>query len=255
MINFRSDIGIKKSKRRIVYMSISISFTILIIILVAILLLKYNVEGEKNLPFEITNILIVSTVDAIGNDDSENRWNLSILQNNDIYIDIKEKSGVEKKDSFKKITLQNFNLISTPQKGEPKIYHPIDDKDLIYLYKDENLIEDKIEYKASSNSNLKKLEIARNGGIVSFSSCSNNIATYISNEDTEIRYDGSILNKVNINEEELKYEISFDIIVEMESNKKYQARIDLKLPLDNLITEGTVKKEIKDFDNIVFKRI
>ena len=88
MIEFRED---KKSKKKIVYISIGIFIAIIVVTLIAIQLLKYQVEGEKNLPFEITDMLIVSTGDGIGNEDVENRWNLVVLQNNDIYIEIKER--------------------------------------------------------------------------------------------------------------------------------------------------------------------
>ena len=254
MIEFKNEIGIKKNTNRVIYICIGVFFAVLIIVLVAMFLLKYHVEGEKKLPFEITEMLIISTADGIGEDNEGNRWNISILQNNDIYINIKEKISKEKPDSLKKIILQNFNINNGPEKGEPKIYHPTDDKDLIYLYKEENQILDKAEYNVATSSNVKKMQISKEGGIVSFSSCSTNIARYISNEDTQIKYDGSLLNKVNITEEQIQYTITFDIIVEMESGKKYKGSITLELPLKDLITDGTVKKEIKSFDNIVFKR-
>ena len=252
MIEFRED---KKSKKKIVYISIGIFIAIIVVTLIAIQLLKYQVEGEKNLPFEITDMLIVSTGDGIGNEDVENRWNLVVLQNNDIYIEIKEKTDENRKEHLKSVTLQNFNISNGPQKGEPKIYHPVNDKDLIYLYKDENLVQDKIEYNVASKNNIKKLELGPDGGILSFSSCSTNVAYYISNEDTEMKYDATLLNKVGISEEQLKYQINFDIIVEMESNKKYKATITLDLPLSNLLSEGTVQDEKTDFSNIIFKRL
>ena len=255
MIEYKSNIIKIESRKKIIYICILIAILILIFIFVAMNFLKYQVEGEKKLPFEITNMLIVSTADGIGKEDPNNRWNLSILQNNDIYIDIKNKSYNGKNDSIKKIVLENFTITNGPQEGEPKIYHPVNDKDLIYLYKDENLVYDKIEYNVAPTNNIKKLEIARNGGIVSFSSCSYNVATYISNDENEIKYDATLLNKVGINEEEVKYEINFDIIVEMESSKKYKSSINLNLPLDNLLQKGTIKMEIKDFSNIVFKRV
>lgn len=255
MIEFRSDITKIKSQNKIIFISIFIAIFILILIFIAMNLLKYQVEGEKKLPFEIANMLIVSTADGIGKEDTENRWNLSILQNNDIYIDIKTKSSDKKNDSIKKIILENFVIINGPQEGEPKIYHPVNDKDLIYLYKDENLVLDKIEYNVAPTKNIKKLEIARNGGIISFSSCSYNIANYISNDENEIKYDATLLNKVGINEDEIKYEINFDIIVEMESSKKYKSSINLNLPLDNLLQKGTIQMEVQDFSNIIFKRV
>ena len=252
MIEFRED---KKNKKKIVHICLGIFGICIVVTLIAIQLLKYQVEGEKNLPFEITNMLIVSTGDGSGNEDQENRWNLVVLQNNDIYIEIKGKTDENRSEHFKKITFENFNISNGPLKGEPKIYHPTDDKDLIYLYKDENVVQDKIEYNVASRCNIKKMELGPDGGIVSFSSCSTNVSHYISNEDTEIKYDATLLKKVGISEEQLKYQISFDIIVEMESNKKYKANMILDLPLNNLLTEGTVQEEKMDFSNVIFKRV
>ena len=99
------------------------------------------------------------------------------------------------------------------------------------------------------------MELANDGGLVTFSSCSKNIAQYVSDEDTEIKYDGSLLQKVNINEEQLKYSLGFDIIIETVSEKKYKASITLDIPMDNFINDGLAKKEIKDNEKIIFKRI
>ena len=51
------------------------------------------------------------------------------------------------------------------------------------------------------------------------------------------------------------YDINFDIVIEMESKKKYKATLNVQLPLESLIQEGIVQKEITDFNNIIFKRI
>lgn len=250
MIEFRDE---KKTKTKTIYIGIVILVIIVVITIVASQLLKYQVEGEKNLPFSISKFLIISTADGMNHDTSDSLWNLEISQTNDIYIEINKNN--DKNDLLKKITLQNFNIISSPQKGEPRFYQPVNDKDLIYLYKDENIVNDKIEYNVSTNNNIKKHEISNTGGIISFSSCNNNIASYVSNSDTQIQYDGTLLTKTNIMDEEIKYQISFDIIVEMESNKAYKATITLDLPPDNLRETGTVQHELSDFDNIVFKRI
>ena len=99
------------------------------------------------------------------------------------------------------------------------------------------------------------MELASNGGIITFSSCSTNLAQYQSDDDTEIKYDGSILEKSNISESQLKYRLSFDVVIETVSGKKYKATVSLDLPLDNITKDGTVKKEIKEKDKIIFKRI
>lgn len=251
MIEFRS----KKPKNKKIYISIILAVIVIILAVVGAKLLQYSEEGEKNLPFKIEKMTIISSADGKGIEGTENRWNFEIIQNNDVYFKIDEIKNATRTDSFKKITLQNFNIVETPQIGEVKFYHPVEDKDLIYVYKDENIVNEKIDYNVSGNSNVKKQEITKEEAIVSFSSCNNNLGTYTSNEDTEIKYDGTLLGKIGKNEDEIKYKISFDMIVEMESNKKYKATFNLDLPLGNIVSEGMIKKEITEFNDIVFKRV
>ena len=51
-----------------------------------ILILRYQVEGESNLPFKITKISIVESVEGMENQGAAEKWNLNVNQNNDIYI-------------------------------------------------------------------------------------------------------------------------------------------------------------------------
>lgn len=251
MIEFREE----KQKSKKIYISIALVVIVIILAVVGSKLLQYSEEGEQNLPFKIEKMTIISSADGKGIEGTENRWDFEIIQNNDVYFEINEIKNETRTDSFKKITLQNFNIIENPQIGEIKFYHPVKDKDLIYVYKDENLANEKIEYTVSGNNNVKKQEITKEEAIVSFSSCNSNLGTYTSNEDTEIKYDGTLLEKIGKAEEELKYKISFDMIIEMESNKKYKASFNLDLPLEKLISEGTIKKEITELNNVVFKRV
>lgn len=257
MINFKKDITKYKKygNKQTIYICVGIAIFFIMLVVIAMQLLKYHVEGETKLPFDLSKVLIISTADAVGKEDSENLWDLSILQNNDIYIQIDLDRASAKNDTLRKVYLENFDIINAPQKGEPKIYRPTNDKDLIYLYKEENLVTNSLEYVVSNKNNIKNLEISKDGGLVSFSSSSINVAQYVSNDDSEIKYDGTLLKKADISEEQVKYDINFDIIVEMESKKKYKATITLTLPLNGLIDNGTVQKELESLDNIVFKRI
>lgn len=251
MIEFKEN---KITKQKSIYFSISFIVIIIVIAIVAIKLLQYNEEGEKNLPFLISKITVISTADGIEKEETQNKWDLSILQNNDIYIEIEKKENENRNDFFKKVTLENFKIIENPQKGEITFYQPTNDKDIIYEYREENKTNEKVEYAVGKNNNLKKLEITKDSGIVSFSACVNNLENYISNEETEIKYDGSLLKKINVKEEEIKFKISFDLLIEMESNKEYKATFTLELPNGNIEAEGIVKKEITDFKDVIFKR-
>ena len=51
-----------------------------------ILVLRYHVEGESNMPFKITKISIIESVEGTENQGTVEKWNLNVNQNNDIYM-------------------------------------------------------------------------------------------------------------------------------------------------------------------------
>ena len=76
--------------KKIIHIFIAILITVLIATIIALLILKYNVEGEDNLPFELSKIMVISTAEGndIEGEQTENKWNLKLSQNNDIYLEI-----------------------------------------------------------------------------------------------------------------------------------------------------------------------
>ena len=66
---------------------------VLIIAVVALLILKYDVEGEKNMPFKLSSIIVASTAEGIQNENDEYKWDAEIYQNNDIYINIEKNKN------------------------------------------------------------------------------------------------------------------------------------------------------------------
>ena len=59
----------------------------------------------------------------------------------------------------------------------------------------------------------------------------------------------------NIKPEDLQTKIFFDITIKLKSGKIYQTTIDLDIPSQDIIEEGTKGIEITDLNNIIFKRI
>ena len=83
-----------------------------------------------------------------------------------------------------------------------------------------------------------------------------NLGEFISDEESEeITYDGRLLNKLGITNENIKLEFSFDIIVEIADGIKYKGTILLNMPEDTMFTDGKSTIEINNFEDIVFKRI
>ena len=55
---------------------IAICIIILLILTTWIIIFKYQVEGENNIPFKLSKIMIVSTAEGVENNLEEGKWNL-----------------------------------------------------------------------------------------------------------------------------------------------------------------------------------
>lgn len=228
---------------------------VLILIIVILLILKYEVEGEKNMPFQLGKIMIISTAEGIQKEEPQKTWDLNLMQNNDVYIEIDKNKNYKDTEIIEKITLDNFKVISNTQVGELVIYRPTTNENKTYEYSNDFIINNKLEYIGSEQTNIKNLELANQGGMILFRYCIKNVSEYSSDEDEQIKHDGTLLSKTGIELEQIQSEVSFDITITLKSGISYKGTINLKLPVGNLIEEGTSSIKITDFSNIVFKRI
>lgn len=234
-----------------VVMIIVIIFAILCI--GGILILKYQVEGESNMPFKITKISIVESVEGIETEGADEKWNFNVNQNNDIYVYIEKNSAYGKTEIIDSVEINNMSINKQNDSGEIKMYKPVTDEKRMFINSQENEITD-IVYKGELESNMKEQKISNQGGIVAFRYAINNLSQYISENDEEIDH-SKLLKLTNIKQEDLQTNLTFNIIIKLTSGKKYQAPISLDIPSDEIIEKGTVGKEITDLNNIIFKRI
>ena len=229
-------------------------FCIIVILMgVASVMLKYEVEGEKNLPYSLSKIFVVSTVEGNQTDDGQNIFNINVKQVNDLYFYIEKSSSTN--ETIKQITLTNFNVTTAPQKGQLAIYRPTGEIDNLYTYSEQNYLNSSLTYTGASIDDLKTLEISNTGGVIGCRMSLDELGVFVSNETTEIVYDGSLLNNLGINIEDIKFSISFDIQIETSANVVYQGTISLELPAQDLIEKGSSNFEITDFGEVVFKRV
>jgi len=217
------------------------------------IMVKYEVEGEKALPYSISKIFVISTVEGKQADDGQNIWNVNVKQANDLYYYIDKTSETD--ETIKQITIENFAVTKSPAKGEIAIYRPTGDLENLYTYSEQNYLNQNITYTGAAVDDLKTLEISNTGGVIGCRVALDNLGTYISNESTEITYDGTLLQSIGINLEDIKLGLSFDILIETNQNVTYKGTISIELPGQDLIEKGASNFEIKDFGDIVFKRI
>ncbi len=243
----------KEKKKQMIKMSIAIIILVIIILLVITIMIRYQVEGDKNMPFNLSKIIVIST--AEGNEtDGKKKWNFDVFQNNDIYfyIDKNENYWGEEK-TLKSVTIENINITKAPTKGEIKTYMPNSVEGRLFSYKDEYIVNDKLEFKGAEESNPQTLEIGSNGGSLLLSFSNTGLGTYSSNKDDEITHDGTLLEKIDVTNEEIGFEVSFDIVITVD-NCSYRGNMNLQLPCGNILEEGTCSIEETDFNDVIFKR-
>lgn len=234
---------------------IIVLFIILVILFVAgVISLRYNVEGEGNLPFYISKISVISNVEGIDAEDNTNKWNLQVNQNNDIYFYIKKNDNYKETEIIESIKINNFVIEQKTKIGEIKLFKPDSNAEsVIFKNIQENEVNN-IEYKGDMDSSIKEMKISNQGGLVVFRYAINNLGNYISSEDEQINH-SELLKKLNINNEDLKFKASFDIYISLNGGKVYKANYRLELPINDVVNQGTQSIEYKDLENIVFKRV
>jgi len=231
-----------------------ITIIILIIAVIALLILKYDVEGEKNMPFKLSSIILISS--AQGYQETENpeyKWDVEVFQNNDIYLNIEKNKNYKETEVIKSIQIENIQIDNKPIIGEYKLYRTSAEKASAFTYKEEYEIKDKIEYLGDLNTDLNNLKISNQGGTIIIRAVNKTGKKYTSNERT-IEHNGKLLEKVGISYDEIKASIKFDLIINLESDISYRGEIQLEIPAGNIILEGSSSTEIKDMKDIVFKR-
>lgn len=242
------------SKKRIIHAFVLIFILIMTIALAALLMFRYHVEGEKNLPFNVKKINVVSTAETDITKDKEEVWHAGMLQKNDIFFVIEKNSNYKKQDAIKKVSFENFQIIKTNEDMVVDIYRPTKAVDT-YTYSDEYKIENSLEYVGGQSTNTETLQINNQGGLIGFSVTSDNLGEYIFNENEKLPSDGKLLAKAGIKAEDIDFKVTFDLIIETESNHKFRANITLDLPTGNILEEGVGTSEESNLENVIFKRV
>ena len=232
---------------------------ILLIIVIAFgatltVMLKYKTEGETNMPFQLKKVFMLSSAEATSKAENPDnyKWNLDINQYNDIYIEFEKNLNYKKVSYIKSIKIENIK-ITDPKIGKVYKYMPNSTENKLFSYEENFLIQNSLTYNGSSQNNFKNLEISNQGGTILFRIVNRNVSEYVSNEDDEVAYDGSLLKKTNVTVEDLKFEVNFDIIIKTETNT-FGGNITLNLPCEGIEEKDVAESTIEDFSNVIFKR-
>ena len=236
-------------------MALSLTLWVIASALIVVLftMYKYNVEGEAVPPFIIEKMVVVSTAKTEDLKMQDETYTAEVVQNNDIKIAINKNPEYKKEAVIDKITINNIQILENSQVGNVEMYRP--SKGIKnYEYIDEYKIADTLEYEGSQETYLKNdvLQIANQGGVIELSIILNNLGEITYGENELLKVDGTLLKQLGI--EELSYKISFDLIVELTNGIKLKTKINLSLPVGDILTNGIETFEETNLKT-VFKRI
>lgn len=239
--------------KKIIKRNVLFFILVLFIALIGLIILKYHVEGEQNMPFDLSEILVVSTAEGNQKEETgDNNWNVDIYQTNDVYLNIKKNKNYKDTEIIKNIEIKNINIDEKPSIGKIELYVPSNENE-IYNYEENYKINSNIVFEGDKKSDIKNLKISNQGGTIVFRIVNKTGKEYISN-DEELKHDGTLLQKAEVNNEDIKAKISFDIVITLESGVSFSGKITLEIPVDDVTTQGVTNLDKKDMKDVVFKR-
>ena len=243
-------IDLKKNKLNI-WKYLARVTTIIALIVVAFIMYKYHVEGESVPPFNISEMVVVSTVKTNDLQFIDGAYSADLLQFNEIKLAIEKNPEYQKEGIIRKITINNIQIDKKDTNGDVEIYRPVDG---VYKFEDRYRIKDSIEYKGEQETFVSEddIHIANQGGIIDLAVIVRNIGKIQYNDNEAIKVDGTLLKRAGV--ENVSFELKFDLIIELQSNIKLKTKITLDLPAGNIIENGVETIEQENLD-VVFKRI
>ncbi len=237
-------------------LSALIAFGVVLIALVftVFYMVQYEIEGEKNMPFEVEKILVISGADASEKETNEEnmKWNVDINQFNDIYVLFKKNDANNKGERISEVRVENLVVKNAPKKGEIKMYKPSEDENKKFEYNENSAVDGKLVFTGDDETKNSSLKISREGGTIKVRIANTKIGEFVSNEGEEIQYDGTLIAKASSTIEDLKADIKFDIVL-VTDKLTYRATIETEIPVGNIVESGVSQKNI-EVKNIVFKR-
>lgn len=243
----------QNKKKKIIHISILVAIIIILIFSFVIAMIFYEIDGEKKLPFNISKVSIISSVEGIDKQVEGYNNAKDINQNNDIYVYIQKNENYKETEVIDSIVLNNFKVNKVTTKGEYAIYKPTGRDIDIFNDSDENKVEELV-FTGDMQSDLKNMKISNQGGIIVFRYANLKVSEYLSNELQDLT-NLDLLKLTNVKEDDLKAEISFDLTINLASDTSFKTTISLNVPISGIVEEGLTKQENVDIGDIKFKRV
>lgn len=216
--------------------------------------------------FSIDKIYMYSSGGATENEEDRAVWNLNINQFTDIalYINNRSEQNLNYENAIKNLYIENVRF-SEYELGNPFLYY----KDINEFGKinmnEENRIDNKLDFKVINDGEINYMEPQI------YADCSNPITLQYVNKDiktnaiisdinTDVIYDGSLLRKTGIILSKIKCVLAFDVIIINFYNQKFTANVYIDIPLEDTdvgtnIYDGKFIKKLENTNLIKFFRV
>lgn len=210
-------------------------------------------EKNQNIIFSINKIVFFSSSDCQNTNNTPNNF---IINNLYAYTDIAlfinnnaEENTAE--NTLKSLKIFNVKFEKVPEIGTPNLFYKSINNFAKGELKEENKIEEKLEYKitAENQVNLKEPILYNNcANPVTLTYINQNLKNEYTITDTQnpIIYNGKLLERCGIKLNSIETQISFDIEIENNKEEKFRTTIWFNIPYqndDNTVLEGKLIKE------------
>lgn len=275
------------------YIFKAVIFILLVILLIVLIKINYNDAQRKvalentiaditsfnaKQVFSIDKIYLYSSADAINNETKKPMWNLDVYQYTDIAIYISANSSNSEQNTIKELYIDDvkFDSLNT---GTPNLYY----KNLFDFGKfnllNNNIITNRLDYTILSPvaSVLPDENILSDGSESSidyskpeiYSDCTTPLSLeyvnlvksnyFVSNIETPLIYDGSLLKRINVDLSSISCDLSFKIHIKNNLDESHVATVKISIPLKDDINgtniyDKSFSKEISTITNFTYEK-
>lgn len=242
----------KEKVKKIIYICIIIILTIILIFLFQKIynsLLQKNTfeknainfaeKNEKKI-FSIDKVIFFSSCDSKNKTSSPTNFTIENLYTyTDIALFINNNSDENTlENTLKDVKINNIKFTKQPELGKPNLYYKSINNFAKSELEEKNLIEEVLEFEVVSKdeADLSKPLLYNNcANPITLSYINQNIKTDYTMTDTQnpVTYNGKLLERCQIQLDEIETEISFDIEIENNKNQKFKTSVFLDIPYKN----------------------
>lgn len=217
--------------------------------------------------FSIDKMTLYSSGFVTKNQENKPVWNLNIGQFTDISLKINNRShenGVSYENTIKSLYIDNIKYNNVTIGNQSLHYKYLGDFGKVTA-NESNKINDKLVYDVVKSGEIDLTEPkiyanADNPIILEYVNSNLKTNEIISDTNTEVVYDGTLLKNTNIPLDKMKCTLSFTIHIINYYNQEYRATVYVDIPITNTINnttiyDGKLEKVLENTNLIRFFRI